>query len=186
MKKILLLGFMVVLASITSPGLLAQKMNIGLNGALSLPLGDLDNGSNVGFGGDVSLDYYFNDRFDLGIEAGVRSFSNDGVDGSFTSVPLLLTGGVHQDIDDWIDLYGELGLGAYVSKRKVELPFFGTQTASGTYFGFSPRVGAAFELSSVFFLDVNIKYHYVLSDADFGYNYNFLGFNVGVLYTLTE
>ncbi len=59
-----------------------------------------------------------------------------------------------------------------------------------TYGGISPRVGLAFELTPLFFLDVNVNYNHVFSE-DTGAlipspNYDWIGLNVGVLYTINE
>src|SRR5690606_24156410 len=65
MKRVLfsaLLGMSLLFTSQVN----AQKLNIGINGAAALPLGDIADDTDFGFGGDLTLDYYFNDKFDLG------------------------------------------------------------------------------------------------------------------------
>lgn len=171
MKRFTFFIFLGLLLGGTS--LNAQKLNIGVNGTGALPLGEMAGGNNFGAGGGISLDYYFNDKFDLGIEAGYVGFNL-----SPDFLPISLTAALHQDINDWIDLYGELGTGAYIGNSSI--------IATKAYFGVSPRVGVAFELTSLLFLDVNINYHYVLSNADFTYNANWVGLNLGLLYTLGE
>ncbi len=186
MKKIVL-GLICTLGLLGSSSLSAQKLNVGLNGAASLPLGDFADLTTFGFGGDVSLDYYFNDKFDLGIEAGYRAFPYDPdlADGeTFNLIPIQLTAGYHTDIDDWIDLYGELGGGIFIASSSIE------GSESMTYGGVSPRVGLAFELTSLLFLDVNVNYNFVFSEettnASFNPNFNWIGLNVGLLYTINE
>lgn len=186
------LVFSAILGLITIGPISAQKMNIGANLAGGLPLGDLGNGTNFGIGGDVSLDYYFNDRFDLGLEAGYKTFpySNTALDGeAINIIPIQLTAGFHNDIDDWIDLYGELGGGIFISSSTL------ANSESYTDAGISPRIGVAFELTPLFFLDVNVNYTHVFSeetetingvDAQVFPTMNWVGLNVGILYTIGE
>lgn len=165
---------------LASPNLMGQKVNIGINGAVALPFGDFSDFVDLGFGGDVSLDYYFNDKFDLGVEVGYRTFAFDeGLgDGNYNIIPLQLTAGYHTDIDDWIDFYGELAGGAYIVSLSEG------NSDSETYGGISPRLGLAFELTDELFLDVNVSYTTIFVDGPA--EPNWLGLNVGLLYTLGE
>lgn len=187
MKRVLfsaLLGMSLLFTSQVN----AQKLNIGVNGAAALPLGDLADGTDFGFGGDLTLDYYFNDKFDLGIEAGYKTFpySSDLADGEAINViPIQLTAGYHMDIDDWIDLYGELGGGLFITSSTL------SGAESYTDAGISPRIGVAFELTPLLFLDVNANYTHVFSEETVRGmqawpTMNWVGLNVGLLYTLTE
>ncbi len=111
---------------IGSHSLIAQKINIGVNANAGLPLGDFGKISNIGFGGDLSFDYYFNDKFDLGIEGGYRSFLYDSDQAPFDGetvnlIPILVTAGYHMDFDDWLDLYGELGGGVFIASSSMQV-----------------------------------------------------------------
>lgn len=184
MKKLLLtlalVGGVISFAS-------AQKMNIGVNGAAAMPLGDFGDAATFGGGADLSLDYYFNDLFDMGIETGYKYFGGELEGSSFSVIPAQLTAGFHTDIDDWIDLYGELGGGLFIVSSEYELG--GTTFSSSDNFGgISPRVGMAFELNSEWFLDVNVNYtHIFAKDETIGRpDYNWVGLNLGILYTIGE
>lgn len=174
-------------AVLLSSGLYAQKINVGVNAAGAIPVGDFGNLTTFGFGGDVSLDYYFNDKFDVGIEAGYRAFPYDDALASgenINLIPIQLTAAYHMDIDDWIDLYGELGGGLFLASSSIA----GSETEA--YGGISPRIGAAFELTPEWFLDVNVNYGMVFSEdtspATFNPNFNWVGINVGILYTILD
>lgn len=187
MKKIVLFAFTLIMF-LSFNKAHAQKANIGINVSPVLPLGDLSNVTDFGIGGDVSFDYYFNDHWDLGIEAGYLNFNYPDLDASHISfIPIQLTGGAHMDLDDWIDLYGELGAGAFITNTKtVYTNLMGatqTTTSSNAYFGLSPRVGLAFELNSIWFLDVNVNYDIAFADPN---SLSYLGLNVGILYTIQE
>lgn len=177
MKK-LVFSTVVIFAMALSHSLSAQKFNIGANGALAIPLGDAADLLDIGFGGDLSANYYFNDKVDIGVEVGFRSFANDA-DVAYHIIPLQLTGAYHQDIDDFMDLYGELGVGLFMFTGDID---------SESFFGLSPRVGAAFELTPELFLDVNVNFNTIFPNDDFGSdgNFNYLGVNLGILYTLSE
>jgi len=171
----------------------SQKANIGINLNGSLPMGDFANASDFGYAGDVSFDYYFNDHFDLGIEVGYRRFGYSYLDDQgINLVPVLLTPAFHTDIDDWMDFYGELGLGMYFGESQT-FP----DDADFADFGVSPRVGIAFELTPTVFFDLNVNYNYVMTDAYTANirgsqeiivpeNLQYLGLNVGLLYTIQE
>lgn len=166
-----------------------QGANVGINFSVAGPLGDNSDYYKPGFGGDISFDYYFNKTFDLGVEVGYKAFGYDdytvrenGIeyevtqDGHLNMVPILLTAGFHGDVNEDIDFYGELGGGAFI--------FSDSETDdSETYGGLSPRLGLAFELSEdLLFLDVNANYTHVFTDGDS--DFNTLGLNIGLLYTV--
>ncbi len=186
MKKVTS-SLMLIMSILATSTVFAQKINIGVNGAAALPMGDFGDLTTFGFGGDISVDYYFNDKFDLGIEAGYRAFPYDNafLDGEHMSlIPIQLTAAYHTDVADWIDLYGELGGGVFIASSSI------SGSESETYGGISPRVGAAFELSPEWFLDVNVNYSMVFSEettnASFTPNFNWIGINVGILYTIRD
>lgn len=176
---------------------IAQKANVGVNLAGALPMGDLSNASNFGYAGDVSFDYYFSDNFDLGLEVGYRrfgySYESFGLDGEgINLVPVLITPAFHTDIDDWMDFYGELGVGMYFGESRSA-----PENGDFASFGASPRVGIAFELTPTVFFDLNVNYNYVMTDAYtetyrgteytlVPENLQYLGLNVGLLYTIQE
>lgn len=171
------------------------QSNIGVNLSTALPIGDFANNTNFGIGGGISYDYYFNDKFDLGLEAEFLAFPVDaaGIDGSFGLIPVLVTGGYHTDYGNEIDFYGELGVGVFLGTNPLDDDIT-------TNFGISPRIGLAFELGNRLFFDASIRYGLVfdaqdaetvtsngftVSTAAVG-NTGYLGLNLGILYTLTE
>ncbi len=179
MKRTLFVSMLsIFLVSLTQ--LNAQKANIGVNLAGAFPVSSFYSAADFGFGGDVSFDYYFNDKFDLGIEAGYRAFplNAPNADGEAVNViPIQLTAGWHNDVNDWIDFYGEIGGGLFLTTNTY-------QDVSRTNSGISPRLGFAFELTPLLFLDVNANYTHVFATE--GNDLDYLGLNVGLLYTLAE
>jgi len=167
-KRILLT---LLLGIIFSSAAMSQKMNIGISGGPMFPIGDGSDAYDTGFGFDGSFDYYPSDKFNVGLEAGYKPFSSEF--GDLDVVPILLTAAYHNDIGTTTDLYAELGGGIYsVSNGESE-----------TYGGVSPRIGLAFELTpDLLFLDSNVSYNTILVDE--GDNFNWVGVNVGLLYTI--
>ncbi len=175
------------------------QSNIGVNLSTALPIGDFSDFTNFGVGGGISYDYYFNDKFDLGLEAEFLAFPVDaaGIDGSFGLIPILVTGGYHTDYGNEIDFYGELGAGAFLGTNPLD-------DEISTNFGISPRIGIAIELGNRLFFDASIRYGLVfdaqeattetITSNGFTFttetaatgNTSYLGLNLGILYTLTE
>lgn len=155
----------------------AQKVNVGLNAAASIPLEDNGDLFKAAPGFDGSLDYYFNNVIDVGVEAGFRSFryDDDAFDGErLNVVPVQATVGVHNDLGDIVDLYGELGGGVFFMSSSFS-------DESDSYGGLSPRVGLAVELANDWFLDTNLNYTHVFTEGD---DFNWLGVKFGLLYTI--
>ncbi|MEQ8469904.1 MAG: outer membrane beta-barrel protein [Marinoscillum sp.] len=155
----------------------AQKVNVGVNASASVPLGDNSDTFKAASGFDASLDYYFNDKVDFGVESGYKGFRYDAdeLDGEHRSVvPLLATLGLHNDIGDMLDLYGELGGGVFFMSTTLN-------DEQQNYGGLSPRLGVAVDLSEKWFLDTSLNYTHVFSD---GADFNWVGLKFGILYTI--
>ncbi len=193
MKK-LLFSMILGVGLVAGGTLSAQKTNLGVNLATGLPLGDFsDGGAGFGIGGGASLDYYFNDKFNIGVEAQFLNFNYSDLDASLGIIPIQLTGAYHQDITDEMELYGELGVGYFLLTGDVADLFI-----DSGYLGFSPRVGLAYELTDRLFLDLNVNYSMILSEktetVDQGgievtteqANIAYLGINLGLLVTIGD
>lgn len=178
MKKLIILTLGLIIGVMVIPAHAQKgKINFGVNAATSFPLGDNSDVNKAAWGVDGSLDYYFNEHVDLGVEAGYRAFpykAESLSDEQMNMVPLLLTLGLHNDLGDILDLYGELGGGAYMMSNSVN-------SNKSTYGGLSPRVGMAIELSDNWFLDTAVDYTHVFTDGD---DFNSVGLKFGVLCTI--
>ncbi|WP_421763133.1 outer membrane beta-barrel protein [Ekhidna sp.] len=171
-KTILLFG---ILTAIFISSASAQKMNAGVSLGPVFPTGDASDFLETGFRFDGSVDYYFNDKFDMGVEVGYMTMSFEGIDESQNMVPLQITAGYHNDLGSSVDLYGELGGGVFFISNSIN-------NESDSYGGISPRLGAAFELQEdLLFLDTNINYTSIFTEGD---NLNLMGLNIGLLYTI--
>ncbi len=133
------------------------------------------------------MDYYPNDKFNVGIEGEFIAFGIDGIDGeSLTLIPLQLTGAYHTDLTDELDFYVGTGVGLFIQSATFE------DAESESDLGITPRVGLAYELGDLLFLDFNVRYGWVFngeSEEFFGVtvespDWTYLSFNLGLLYTI--
>ncbi|HAD98344.1 MAG TPA: hypothetical protein DCG19_13115 [Cryomorphaceae bacterium] len=187
MKK--LLFSMILGAGLIGCGTLsAQQSNLGINLATALPMGDAGDGYDFGVGGGLSFDYYFNQQFDLGVEVQFINMPLKETDVSLAVIPIQLTGAYHADLTDILEFYGELGAGFFLlnlSAGELEDP---------GYFGASPRLGLAMDLTDRLFLDFNVNYTFIASEVEAdasidnfsASNLTYLGFNLGLLYTVGD
>lgn len=178
MKRLLILASALALFLITNQANAQRgKINFGLNAATSSPLGDNSNVYKAGWGFDGSLDYYFGQHFDMGIESGLRKMNykaENQSDDHLSVVPVLLTLGLHNDIGEIVDLYGELGGGTYFMSSTLN-------SETNNYGGLSPRIGIAIDLSNNWFLDTAVDYTHIFND---GTDMNWVGVKFGLLYTI--
>lgn len=162
----------------------AQKMNVGLHAAPSLPLGDFGDIAEFGIGGGLSLDYYFGDHFNIGLEGEYIAFpiEADNIDESWNLTPIQLTGAYHSDAGNILDLHAGTGIGVFIVSSSAE----GAESSSEL--GITPRAGLAWEITDLLFFDFNIRYGLVFSDDEEAgpSNLSYLGFNVGLLYSLVD
>lgn len=159
-----------------------HKANIGSIFWIVRPLGNDGDLYETGIGGNFSFDYYINNRFHIGAEVGLISADyNDpnGVKEHLNLVPVVLTAGVHTDLGNSIDLYGEIAGGKFNFATTVK------GEASKAPGGISPRIGIAFNIcNDKLFMDINTHYIYVFKEAINLDNYSSVGFGIGLLYTV--
>ncbi len=161
--------------------------------APALPVGDFDGHATFGLGGGLSVDYYFNENFHLGIEGEYIKFGEgeDLIASNLSAISIQLTGAYHTDLSDVVDFYIGSGIGIFImDNEEVGLTGF----YSGSIFGITPRVGVALELTDQLFLDFNLRYGLGISkDVNQGGgqsltppNVSYIGFNLGLLYSFLQ
>lgn len=144
----------------------AQMMRAGVNVTPSLPLGDFadEEGYAAGFGigGSLFGNYYFNENVHAGLEVAYRLYSVDveGVDDSYTFLPIQATAAYHTDAEAELDFYVGTGLGLFVVSSTVE----GAESES--YFGFTPRAGVSYEISDAMRLHGGLSFGYVMTPTE--------------------
>ncbi len=171
MKKVIMLSLAAVLFFAASSSAQDDKMSVGINGALALPMGDFGDVAKMGFGGGVSFGYMMSPEFKLGLNVGLLSFGEkiSGVKSSM--IPIGISGNYYFSDGDFKP-YGTVGV-SYTS-FKIKISGFGDATESK--FGYN--LGLGFE-SGMF--DVSVKYNSVLTS---GSATNYIGLKAGVNFAI--
>jgi outer membrane protein W len=191
MKKVIF-SFILALGTISYQA--NAQSNIGAHISTALPVGDFGEATDFGIGGGLTYDYYFNNHFNLGLEAEYINFAFNDIDASVNLIPVMVTSAYHSDFGNEIDLYGGLGVGAMIKTFSIDA--FDTETD----LAISPRIGLAYELGNRLYLDVSLRYALVFdaqeesTTSSGGFtitqeavgNTGFVGLNIGILYTLAE
>ncbi|MDP4209337.1 MAG: OmpW family outer membrane protein [Bacteroidota bacterium] len=178
MKKL----FLIVAVAFFAISVNAQ-IKLGANLGLSLPTGDFADACKTGFGGSIMGKYAFSDKMAVGLNIGYyANKAKDGVGGSdvtFSYTPITASFQYFLGTEGFKPYVGA-DLGFYAAKFKVS-----SVSVSQTVFGFAPVVGFEYGLSESLSLDVNAKYHLVSKASDISDKaFNFVGINVGILYSL--
>jgi hypothetical protein len=179
MKKLFIVLFLLVFVAGTTQ---AQKMGIGIQGGVTLPMGDWSDVVSTGFGGKASFLYNLNKKLAISGEFGYFSFGQkEDVYGDFSwSMMPILAGVRYYFTPKGFRAYVMGKLGVYVANASYEVdfgPFLGgkqTYDDSDSEFGFALGGGFLYPIGKTLNLDVNVGYN-IVSDA------NYLGINAGVL-----
>lgn len=193
MKKIFTFLFAATLISNTA---LAQMSNsaIGLNGTLSIPVGDFNDVAKMGYGISGSFFYSLSDYFQFTGTLGYIAWGGDKIEiGNTTleatdthvSIPILVGGRFYLD-DKELNPYisGELGLHIFTSaSTQTSIAGIAQPKVKGDtnpYFGFGLGGGAIYELSNDIKLDGNLQYNIISSEESIGFFTLEVGFIVGI------
>lgn len=181
-------------------------LNLGGGLAVGLPMSDFGKGYNTGFGLNIEGEYLVMPEISVGISTGYLTFKYKkdvlGGSGNFNMVPIMLNGKYYLMTDN-VKPYVGLGLGLFIDKSKYEynFPAFYDNPVSGeietlqiknktsnssTDFGIAPTVGTVFSMSDNLSFNVGARFNmfFFKDDLDKSHTYSFIGFNVGILYTL--
>ena len=190
MKKI----FVTTLILFSFISLQAQRnpMTVGVNAAVSIPMGDFNNSTTMGFGLNGIFLYGVSEVFEIGGSLGFISWDGDETEfgntttkatESTTTIPIL-AGMRYYFPQRKLMPYAtaELGLHIFTSstlvdiKEGAEVP--NKKGVTSVSFGFAFGGGAVYEVSKGFKVDGNLKYNII--NADPGASH--LTLQVGVLF----
>jgi len=140
------------------------KMQAGGQVGISIPMGDLGDGANLGFAFQGNFLYGILPSLDLTGSLGYISWGTDSDNISFSSVPLTFGGRYYFQRGQFTP-YGLAELGLHFTSSSVEIPSFlgfggGTIDGSSTDFGIGLGGGFLYDLET-FKLDVNAKINIV-------------------------
>lgn len=148
-------GCLAVLAALAITGAVHAQITISGGFALSYMSGDVSGGGasgtvdgNVGFGGNVYLDYLLPISIPLsvGVEVGVDNASIDAVGITGTAIPLLLRVAYHFDLMSQLDLYAVGKIGGAIGI--LSSSGLGSETGGGVGVGID--IGVAYYFTHIF------------------------------------
>jgi len=191
MKKI----FFTALILFSFISLQAQRnpMSVGVNAAVSIPMGDFNDVATMGFGLNGTFLYGVSEVFEVGGSVGFISWDGDKVEIESTSVEAtessttipILAGIRYYFPQRNLKPYATAELGMHVFTSSATETIVGgaapvtTKGETNVYFGYSLGGGAVYEVSKGFNVDGNLKYNIISGDPD---SFSHLTLQVGVLF----
>ncbi|MFZ4414262.1 MAG: hypothetical protein ACOYOV_14360 [Bacteroidales bacterium] len=196
MKKIISIAVVVLLIVGFTSATKAQ-INVGAKLGVAIPVGSFAQGYNMGFGGYASAAYSLNEKMELGFNMGFYAFK--GTDFPANNNPSTRIIPVFADFKYFLNTdgfrpYVGAGAGVYIVYNTYTSPYAPAKTAGGVTlvaeklqqdissnskkFGVSPTVG--FWLGDGLQYGASVTYNITFSDA------SHIGFNIGIIYTLSE
>ena len=136
----------------------------------------------TGFGGGISGEYLIMPNIGLGVNFGYYIMDREKEDGvTLTSylMPVALTG-KYYFLTENVRPYGGVDFGLYTAGARGKYEGI-SMSYSETKLGLGPVAGVQFGIANNLLLDINAKFYRVF-DGD--YSSNFVGINVGIVYTL--
>jgi opacity protein-like surface antigen len=172
-----------------------STMSIGLNGTLSVPIGDFNDVAKMGYGLSGTFYYDLTDNFELTGALGYLSWGGDKLEltnsssssatGSFSTIPVMV--GVKYIFNGETFLpYAAADIGLQVFStpdQKVEINGVVLASQKGetnAYLGFGFGGGLLYELSDYIKLDGSLNYNIISADNSIGHFTVKLGFIVGI------
>jgi outer membrane protein W len=169
----------------------------------------------LGLGGGIEANYWFNDAFSAGLEVGFISFGENEINdeelrlnSKGQAIPIIVKGEYHF-LEDAIRPFIGLGVGYGIVSREINIPDFLDAKISWNQNGLivSPRAGLLFQVSDIIALNLNVQYNIMANSVDGDLETtvemlgdsmtetntdmkvdatNYLGINIGVLFTLFD
>lgn len=171
-----------------------NNMSIGLNGTLSIPIGDFNDIAKMGYGLSGSFFYELSERFEATGTLGFISWGADKIEVANTSVEAtesqttipILVGARYYFEDRELNPYAtaELGLHIFSSPgTKSVINGFETDLTKGETnlnFGFGFGGGVVYELDSSIKVDGNLMYNVISAEQSLGHFALELGIIIGI------
>ncbi len=177
MKKVILAFAAIVALSFSEA---SAQIQIGGSVGINKLLGDGGEGWKMGLGGGLDGKYFINPNLALGLNISYLMHTAEASsDFQLNLTPVLLTGN-YFFAEGGFRPYAGLGLGMYMIKTKIS--FFGISAeSSDSKIGFAPNAGFQYMFNDNLGLDVNLKYHYIMTEGEATTAF---GANVGLVYNI--
>jgi len=162
------------------------RFKLGIDAGVQLPMGDFGKEANMGFGGELNAKYMIKDNIGVGVGVGYYTFGikqeildyDGATKGNASIIPL---------VGKFSYAFGQNAFKPYIG-ADLGLYMLGThEEAEGekysdslSKFGFAPVIGIEYAFTKNLGLDVNAKYHYILTDSKATTS---LGINVGIVFS---
>lgn len=150
--------FILISVALWAGNLAAQKLRVSLEGGIAKPMGWQAQHTIQGQGGELAVDYFFDDNWSLGADVGLREFLYEP---RYFKQPALriktfeAAFGYHSQVSSHVNVYGKLGMGLFHASTTYpgddEL-FHEFRTVN---VGFSPKIGFTYRLMPNLFVDMN-------------------------------
>ena len=167
MKKVFVIFLLVAGIAFTSNAQ-TKNMAVGADFVVSIPIGGLSDGANVGFGGLGSFEYALMPQL-VGIgQVGYISYGTKSANLSFHTIPIVV--GAKYFFTPGVGFYGISQLGLAIFSSSVEIPTI-------SYFGYTVGGGSASASSAEFSFAVGAGYEMPVSpqvDLDFSALFNLI------------
>jgi len=159
-----------------------ERVKLGVNGGVQVPMGDFGRIAKIYFGGNISAEYLVFPKIGIGLNAGYYAYELEMVGKGYKELPSLIPvtlAGKFYPLTKSIRPYIGVEAGLYIVGIKVT--FDGkSDSISDSFFGVAPVAGFQFGLSNAVSLDVNAKYSRVFTKEE---PTDFLGCNVGIVFS---
>ena len=168
MKKVLLGLLLVTGLSVFNS---QAQMQVGAFGTYNKLLGDAGDGAPAGFGGGVDFKYFVSKKFALGANLGYISHSQEeeffGIKTKVTTTILPITVNAQYFFtEEGFRPYAGMGLGLYGLGGSLEVAGASEDFETQNEFGLAPHVGAQYFFNESVGLDLNLKYHYIMTEEE--------------------
>ena len=178
MKKVLLALAVVMFAFSVN-----AQVKIGVSGGIALPMGDFGTAYKMSFGGGVTAKKMLGDKMAIGLGLSYIMLSPTdemkaaygGADVTTSYMPINASF-TYYFATEGFKPYAGIDLGYYMFRSS-----YGGLTVSTSDIGFAPTVGFEYGFSDKMALDVNAKYHYIMTEGSAS---SMVGVNVGLVFAL--
>ncbi|MCL2651491.1 MAG: porin family protein [Candidatus Azobacteroides sp.] len=175
------------------------RFKVGINGGVQLPMSNFGKEANMGYGGELNVKYMINENIGVGLGAGYYTFGikKELLTESSNEFSTLYGYEINVKNGNYL-MIPIVGKFSYVFGKNAFKPYLGVDLGLYMFginivadegkdlewlrkFGFAPVLGFEYAFTHSLGLDVNAKYHEILTDGSNGISS--LSISVGIVYS---